>query len=192
MYVVAKTVENGTVRHRLHAFDIGQWSGEIRRSEPHQRHQHQQRGQEVDFNSLHQKNRPGLLLLNGVVYIAFGSNYCNDANTGWVLGYDAATLQQTGAFNTNPDHGLTSIWQSGQGFPPMMPATSSWKPAKGNFDANVGGQGFGNSVIKLSTNPLGFSRLLHALERYLPEPHDSGSQLDRSNSFAGPGWATPA
>ena len=40
------------------------------------------------FNSLHQKNRPGLLLLNGIIYMGFGSNYCNDSNSGWVLSYD--------------------------------------------------------------------------------------------------------
>jgi hypothetical protein len=157
LYVVAKTVENGTVRHRLHALDIG--SGQEKFGGPNliSATSISNQGKRTAFNSLHQKNRPGLLLLNGVVYMAFGSNYCNDANTGWVLGYDAATLQQTGAFNTNPDHGLTSIWQSGHGIPADDAGNLFVETGEGNFDANVGGQGFGNSVIKLSTNPLGFS-----------------------------------
>ena len=156
MYVVAKTVESGTVRHRLHALDIG--SGQEKFGGPSliSATSVSNLGKRRDFNSLHQKNRPGLLLLNGVVYMAFGSNYCNDGNTGWVLGYDAATLQQTGAFNTNPDHGLTSIWQSGHGIPADA-GNLFVETGEGNSDANAGGQGYGNSVIKLSTNPLGFS-----------------------------------
>lgn len=157
IYVVAKTVENGTVRHRLHALDLG--SGQEKFGGPNliSAASISNAGKHVDFNSLHQKNRPGLLLLNGIVYLAFGSNYCNDANTGWVLAYDAATLQQTGAFNTNPDHGLTSIWQSGHGIPADDAGNLYVETGEGNPDGNAGGQGYGNSVIKLSTNPLGFS-----------------------------------
>jgi len=109
-------------------------------------------GAVVNFNSLHQKNRPGLLLMNGIVYLAFGSNYCNDNNYSWVIGYDATTLQQTGVFNTNPDHGLTSIWQSGGGLAAddegfIYPLTS-----EGNFDVDVGGQGYTHAVLKLSSD----------------------------------------
>ncbi len=157
MYVVAKTVENGTVRHRLHALDLG--TGQEKFGGPNliSATSISNLGKRVDFNSLHQKNRPGLLLLNGVVYMGFGSNYCNDANTGWVLSYDATTLQQVGAFNTNPDHGLTSIWQSGQGIPADDDGNLYVETGEGNPDGNAGGQGYGNSVIKLQTNPLGFS-----------------------------------
>jgi len=150
MYVVAKILDNGTVRHQLHALDLG--TGQDRPGSPViiAATTTSNAGHVVNFNSLHQKNRPGLLLLNGVVYLAFGSNYCNDGNHSWVLGYDATTLQQTGVFNTNPDHGLTSIWQAGgglaaddQGF--MYPLTS-----EGNFDVDVGGQGYTHAVLKLS------------------------------------------
>lgn len=150
MYLVAKTLENGTVRHKLHALDLG--SGQEKFGGPItiDATVTSNAGTVVNFNSLHQKNRPGLLLMNGVVYLAFGSNYCNDGNHSWVLGYDAATLQQTGVFNTNPDHGLTSIWQAGgglaadeQGF--IYPLTS-----EGNFDVDIGGQGYTHAVLKLS------------------------------------------
>jgi len=150
IYVVAKTLENGTVRHKLHALDLG--SGQEKPGSPVTINATvtSNAGRVVNFNSLHQKNRPGLLLLNGIVYLAFGSNYCNDGNHSWVLGYDATTLQQTGVFNANPDHGLSSIWQAGGGLAAddegyIYPLTS-----EGNYDVDVGGQGYTNSVLKLS------------------------------------------
>jgi Bacterial Ig-like domain (group 1)/Invasin, domain 3 len=153
MYVVAKTVENGTVRHRLHALDITNGHEKFGGSVVISATSTSNKGHVTNFNSLHQKNRPGLLLLNGAVYIGFGSNYCNDGNSGWVIGYDATTLQQIGAFNTNPDHGLTSIWQSGQGLA-ADDQNIYFETGEGNFDVDVGGQGFTDSVLKLSTNPL--------------------------------------
>lgn len=152
MYLVAKTVENGTVRHRLHALDLGsgqeKFGGPVLISATFTSNA----GTVVNFNSLHQKNRPGMLLMNGMVYAAFGSNYCNDQNHSWVIGYDAATLQQIGVFDTNPDHGLTSIWQAGGGLAAddqgyIYPLTS-----EGNFDVNVGGQGYTHAVLKLDGN----------------------------------------
>ncbi|MBI3474549.1 MAG: Ig-like domain-containing protein [Acidobacteria bacterium] len=152
MYVVAKILDNGTVRHQLHALDVA--TGQEKPGSPVTISATitSNAGTVVNFNSLHQKNRPGLLFLNGIVYLAFGSNYCNDNNHSWVLGYDGATLQQTGVFNTNPDHGLTSIWQAGGGLAAddagyIYPLTS-----EGNFDVDTGGQGYTHAVLKLDGN----------------------------------------
>jgi hypothetical protein len=150
MYLVAKILDNGTVRHQLRALDIA--TGQDRPGSPViiSATTTSNAGNVVNFNSLHQKNRPGLLLMNGIVYLAFGSNYCNDSNYSWVLGYNATTLQQTAVFNTNPDHGLTSIWQAGGGLAAddagfIYPLTS-----EGHFDVDVGGQGYTHAVLKLS------------------------------------------
>jgi hypothetical protein len=114
MYLVAKTVVNGTVEHNLHALDIA--TGDDLPGSPVPIVAQTTYGKKVtNFTSLHQKNRPGLLLLNGVIYAAFGSNGCNDDSSGWVLSYDENTLAQLAIFNTSPDHGLTSIWQTGTG-----------------------------------------------------------------------------
>jgi hypothetical protein len=152
MYLVAKILDNGTVRHQLRALDIA--TGQDRPGSPVtvSATTTSIAGTVVNFNSLHQKNRPGLLLMNGVVYLAFGSNYCNDSNHSWVIGYDATTLHQTAVFNTNPDHGLTSIWQAGGGLAAdddgfIYPLTS-----EGNFDVDVGGQGYTHAVLKLSSD----------------------------------------
>src|SRR5262249_49095049 len=67
----------------------------------------------VSFNATHELQRPGLLLLNGVVYAAFGGHCDRAPYTGWVVGVSTAgrittmlTSQQSGATGSG-------IWQSG-------------------------------------------------------------------------------
>ena len=52
--------------------------------------------------------RTALVLANGNIYIAFG--HCNH---GWLLGYDATSLQLVGIFNTTPDASGGTFWMSG-------------------------------------------------------------------------------
>ena len=158
MYVVAKTLENGTVRHRLHALDIATGQEKFGGSVLITATSTSNKGHVTNFNSLHQLNRPGLLLLDGTVYMAFGSNYCNDGNTGWVLAYDASSLQQVGSFNTSPDIGLTSIWQTGQGLAGDDGGNIYAVTAEsGNYDVPNGGQSFSHSVLKFSADSLALS-----------------------------------
>jgi hypothetical protein len=155
MYLVAKTLLNTTVRHHLHAIDIT--SGNERAGSPVliTATSTSNKGHVTVFKSLHQKNRPGLLLLNGVLYLGFGSNSCNDGATGWVLSYDANNLSQLAVFNTSPDYGLASIWQAGVGLAADTDGNIFVETAEagGNgFDVPNGGQTFCNSVLKLSPN----------------------------------------
>jgi hypothetical protein len=153
MYLVAKTLLNTTVRHHLHALDIT--TGNERPGSPVliTATSTSIAGRVTAFNSLHQKNRPGLLLLSGVLYLAFGSNFCNDHNSGWVLSYDPSSLSQLNVFNTSPDWGLTSIWQGGVGLAAdaagYIYAETAECGAHG-YDLPTGGQSYCNSVIKLS------------------------------------------
>jgi len=57
---------------------------------------------DITFDALRQNQRPALLLSNGIIYIAFGSHGDVQPYHGWVLGYDATTLQQTMAVNLTP------------------------------------------------------------------------------------------
>ena len=82
MYLVAKTLLGTTVRHHLHAIDITTGNEQPGSPVLITATSTSNKGHVTHFNSLHQKNRPGLLLLNGVLYLGFGSNFCNDSNTG--------------------------------------------------------------------------------------------------------------
>jgi hypothetical protein len=152
MYLVAKTVVNGTtVQHHLHAVDITT-GNDLATPVLITATSVSELGHKTVFNSLHQKNRPGLLLLDGTLYLAFGSNGCNDANSGWMLSYNEATLTQTGIFNTSPDQGLTSIWQAGSGIAADENNNIFFETAEADsngYDIQSGGQTYCNSVVKL-------------------------------------------
>jgi hypothetical protein len=155
MYLVAKTVLNNTVRHQLHALDIT--SGADRSGSPVliTAQSTSKKGTVTNFNSFYQKNRPGLLLVNGVIYTGWGSNGCNSLNSGWVISYSEATLSQLAVFNTSPDAGLVSIWQSGVGltgdeFGNVYVETA--ESLENGYDVPEGGQTFCNSVLKLSSD----------------------------------------
>src|SRR5207244_7788127 len=69
----------------------------------------------ISLNPLRDLNRPALLLANGYLYMAFGSHGDQRPYHGWVLSYDAATLQNVASFNVTPNGSGGGIWSSGQG-----------------------------------------------------------------------------
>jgi hypothetical protein len=72
-------------------------------------------GKSVTFTARWHLNRPGLLLHNGVVYLAFGSHGDEGEFWGWIMAYDAHTLKQKAIHCTAIDWGEGGIWQSGNG-----------------------------------------------------------------------------
>ena len=84
----------------------------------------------VNFDSQKQNQRPGLLLLNGTVYIAWASHCDWGPYHGWIMGYDATTLQQKSVYNTTPEGYNGGIWMSGAG--PSADETGNIYVAVGN------------------------------------------------------------
>ena len=148
LYLVAETYENGNVVHRLHALDVT--SGLETHSGPTTiAASYTLNGKTTTFADLYQLNRPGLLLANGHIYIAFGSNCCNDYSQGWMMSYNARTLQQEGAFTTEPGTILASIWHKGGGIPADASGNIYAETGEGPF---IPGTNLGTSVLKFSQN----------------------------------------
>jgi hypothetical protein len=97
------------------------------------------------FNPCNQKQRAALLLAGGVVYAAFGG----DGSPGSLFAFDGATLQPRAFWSSTPSGRNGGIWQSGQG--PAADADGNVYLVTGNgtFDADTGGQNFGDSFVKL-------------------------------------------
>src|SRR4051812_36218398 len=69
----------------------------------------------IAFDAQRQNQRQGLTLLNGVVYVSFSSHCDWGPYHGWILGYDAATLQQRVVYNDTPNGYAGGMWESGMG-----------------------------------------------------------------------------
>lgn len=69
----------------------------------------------VNFDPRRNNQRQGLALVNGTVYITYSSHCDWNPYHGWILGYDAGTLQQNIVYNDTPDGEEGGIWESGMG-----------------------------------------------------------------------------
>jgi len=145
LYLVAETYENGSVVHRLHALDVT--SGQEALGGPTTIAATYTLNGVTTFTDLYQMNRPGLLLANGHVYVAFGSNCCNNYSQGWVISYNASTLQQEGAYTSEPGTVLASIWQKGAGISADSNGDIYAETGEGHYEP---GKNLSISVLKLS------------------------------------------
>jgi hypothetical protein len=69
----------------------------------------------IAFAPGQQQNRAGLALVNGTLYVAFGSNADVSPWNGWVVGYtyNGTGFTQTAVLNTTPNANGGGIWMSG-------------------------------------------------------------------------------
>jgi hypothetical protein len=97
------------------------------------------------FNPKVQKQRPGLLLTGGVVYIAFGG----DGNRGLVLAYDSNTLARTATWSVTPTGENGGIWQAGQAPTADAAGNIYLMTGNGTFGDQGGSSNYGQSFVKL-------------------------------------------
>ena len=149
IYLVANTKDtSGDYHYKLHALDLTtgaeKFGGptEITASE---------------FTPFTELCRPGLLLVNGTVYMGFGSVGDFPTWHGFVMGYDASTLQQVAVYNSTPENndvGGAGIWQSGNGLVADASGNIYAVASNGNFDVNTGGTDYGSAYLKLNGSTL--------------------------------------
>jgi hypothetical protein len=148
VWVVSWNNENGRFLYRLHSLNLR--NGTPRKpsviiggapTNPNQPCKYN-----GGFNPCTQKQRPGLLLHQGIVYSAFGG----DGNRGCLFGHDATTLEQKLFWSVTPTGKDGGIWQSGQGLSADDAGNVYVMTGNGTFDAHQNGQNYGESFVRLA------------------------------------------
>jgi hypothetical protein len=152
IYVVSRTKEPLQVQ-RLHALDIS--TGYERSNSPVVITAAVQGTGDgvtngyVHFDPKREIQRPGLLLVGGVVYISWAS-YCDyGPYHGWIIGYNAQTLEQVSVLNVSPNGSAGGIWMSGAGLAAASDGSIYCVTGNGTFDTSQSPGAFGDSVLKL-------------------------------------------
>jgi hypothetical protein len=160
LYVVSKSVNlsGPTFYQRLHAIDIT--TGNEKFSGPANITPSNvtfpgtgDGGSTVVFNARQQNQRPGLALVNGVVYVAWSSHEDTLPYYGWVVAFSASNLAITNVLNVSPNVQYGGIWMGGGA--PSADANNNIYLITGNarFDVTNGSapnNDYGDSFLQLS------------------------------------------
>jgi hypothetical protein len=166
LYFVTAVTSSGTVQHWLRSIDVrtgndaGAGSMLIQASVP---------GDGIDsvngqitFNPKQQLQRVALSKVNGSILVGWGSFSDDGIYHGWLMAFDASTLKFQAVFNPTTqnqpqDHGSSgAFWQGGAG--PAIDANGNiyLNSGNGSFNANQGGNNYGDTMLKLQLTPSGF------------------------------------
>jgi hypothetical protein len=160
LYVVSKSIDStlSTFFQRLHAIDMtsgaemsaspvliagafpGTGSG----------------GSTVGFSSKQENQRAGLALVNGTVFVAWGSHEDASPWYGWIMAYtySGGSWAQTAVFNSTPNMRGGGIWMGGGS--PSVDASNHlyFLTGNGGFDANAlsaPNNDYGDSLLQADT-----------------------------------------
>jgi len=159
MYLIAMSKgKTGIYHHRLHALDLATGAevlnGPMEIAATYPGTGAEGSGTTQTFAASQHKERPGLLLVKGVVYTTWGSHCDAGPYTGWVMGYNESTLAQTSVLNLTPNGNDGGIWMAGAG--PAADSAGSLYLLVGNgtFDTTLSGGfpshgDYGNAFVKL-------------------------------------------
>jgi hypothetical protein len=131
----------------------------------------------ITFDAQRQNQRQGLMLLNGTVYVTFSSHCDWGPYHGWILGYDAMTLQQKIVYNDTPNGGLGGMWESGMGM--AADAQGALYVVTGNGTVGDAGDptnvtNRGSSALKLTPN----GSTLHVASFFTPSNYEVLNDYD--------------
>jgi len=166
IYFVTTLARNGVPEQWLRALDVrtgkdfGPGSVQITASVPGDG-KGSVNGQ-IAFDASNQNQRPGLTKVNGAILVAWGSFSDWGVYHGWLMAFDPSTLRQIAVFNpttqaqsidsaSGPSDygGGGAFWQGGAA--PAVDADGYiyLNAADGSFNADQGGNNYGDSLLKL-------------------------------------------
>jgi hypothetical protein len=158
IFLVAMSLDNGGNYHqRLHALDLTT-GAEVSGSPTTIQATFPKTSGTTTFDPKQYKERAALLLLNGVIYTTWASHCDAGPYTGWIMGYNETTLQQTSVLDVIPNGSDGAIWMAGDGPAADSSGNIYFLDGNGTFDDTLNSNGFpehgdyGNAFIKLSTS----------------------------------------
>jgi hypothetical protein len=188
MYVIAYTNDSTGPAYRIHALDLGSLTDKVPAVVVTASHSLAD-GSAFNFNAKYQRQRPALLLSNGVVYAGFGSfcDFSGNLSRGWLLGWQKGTLTPLASNKifdtqvTSPrNFFLSSIWMSGYG--PSTDDNGNVLVVTGNSDSSGttydGVTNIQESAVKVSSD------LSTVLDLFTPMDQ---SHLDKTDGDFGSG-----
>ena len=148
IYVVAMSRNGSNYFQRIHALDITTgdelFGGPTLIQASFPGNGANSSGGNVIFDPKQYKERAALLLLNGTVYTSWASHCDDSPYTGWVIAYNASTLQQTQVLNLTPNGSQAAIWMAGAGPAADSSGNIYFLTGNGTFDTTLDGNGFPN------------------------------------------------
>jgi len=105
------------------------------------------------FDAFYENQRAALILSDGVIYITW-AGFCDfPPYNGWVLGYDAHTLDKVVTYSTAPNGWAAGVWMSGGGISAdesgnLYLCTGNGQVGDGNDPTNLSNRG--QSMLKLT------------------------------------------
>ncbi len=156
IYVEAKTTNgSGTYFHRLHALSLltgaEKSPGPVVITATVEGSGDGSQGGSITFDNLHQLNRPGLLLLNDAIYLAYASHCDYYPYHGWIFAYDEATLTRKSLLVTSPNGGFGGFWMAGSGVAADSNGYIYIASGNGDFNNMTSPLELGDTLMKLST-----------------------------------------
>jgi chitodextrinase len=148
LYVVAETVQSGSpALFWLHALDITTGADKV---PPVSLQASAGSGAGFHVDAPTSEQRPGLFLVNGVVYVGLGSSGDSFPWVGWLLGYNATTLAQVSVFCTSGAGAQgAGVWGSGEA--PAVDASGNIFFSTGNGYFSSGSNAWADTFLKLKT-----------------------------------------
>jgi hypothetical protein len=135
----------------------------------------------VSFDPMRNNQRMGLALVKGAVYISWSSHCDWNPYHGWIMGYDAQSLQQLTVFNDTPSGENGGIWESGMGI--AADTAGNLYVTTGNGTVGVGNlyteSGNGTDEVNANPDPTNMANRAESALKLTP----SGNSLQISSYF---------